>query len=44
MNIMGYRPDLSGFTTMGIREWAMNTCRIYDTYVPKEIEGLSLKG
>jgi len=44
MNAMGYRPDLSGFTTMGIREWAMNTCRIYDTYVPREIERAEPKG
>lgn len=41
---MGYRPDLSNFTTTGIREWAANTTRIYDTYVPRDIERAEPQG
>ncbi len=41
---MGYRPDLSRFTTKGIREWAAQTDRYYDGYVPKDIERAEPKG
>ncbi len=41
---MGYRPDLSNFTTTGIRDWASKTTRIYDTYVPREIEKAEPQG